>query len=221
MVLRMQSKKLFVAAIGVLFASIATQARAADTYINTGVNLVGVVDQRWKIGTSQTDVATSASLYFNGAYSAPFSGPSDWIGRTGASAIGTTWFTLDFNLDASFFTNNFGLQIKWASDNDSYLFLNDANTSDGFTGNLGYHPFGSSGSYSFEVTKTVFLTAANGLVVGSNRIQFAVLNGGSAFGNNPTAVRAEFSAAPVPEPFTMVLGAAGIGLALRRRAKKA
>ncbi|MCC7229839.1 MAG: PEP-CTERM sorting domain-containing protein [Fimbriimonadaceae bacterium] len=217
----MQSKKLFVAAIGALFASIATQASAADTYINTGVNLVGNVDQRWKIGTSQTDFATSANTYFNGAYTAPFSGPSAWIGRDSASSTGTTWFTLDFNLDASFFTNNYGLQVEWASDNDSYLFLNDANTSDGFTGNIGYHPFGSAGSYSFQITKTVFLSAANGLVVGSNRIQFAVLNGGSAFGDNPTAVRAEFSAAPVPEPFTMVLGAAGIGLALRRRTKKA
>lgn len=202
--------------------AVVASSQAANTYVNTGVDLGGLgntVDQRWLIGTSQNYLSSpQASLYSNVAYTASFSGPSAWIGRPDAPANSTTWFTLVFNLDQSFIDSGLALSFKWSSDNESYLYLNNSAAAPGFTDALDSLPYGVLGNYSFHNTKTFVLSTANGLVAGENVLQLAVRNDGATGGFNPTAIRAEFT--PVPEPFTMALGAGGIGLALRRRMKK-
>lgn len=133
---------------------------------------------------------------------------------------------------------------KWSSDNSSYLFLDNfsllglggvnGSGSGSFginsstTGLLGYHtaadPDPSNDQMSYNLTSNFSLTAG----VGSHRLWALVRNDVvNPPAGNPLGFRLQFNpgdgggnTTPVPEPFTMALGAAGIGLAVRRRLKK-
>lgn len=87
--------------------------------------------------------------------------------------------------------------------------------------NFGQAPLASvyaDDSVSWFQTGTGFNVA--GSFSGVQTVEFTIMNGYAGYtgGNDPTAFRAQFN--PVPEPFTMSLGAAAIGLAMRRRVKR-
>lgn len=170
-----------------------------------------------------------------------FTNASEWVGTAEYQRGGWSIFYLDFNLTAATAISGY-----FSSDNTSFLMVNnflngstlstnfnfslDGNPAGGVTnGFLGYRPAqdpNNGNQNSYATNPTSFTSDVLG--VGNHRLWAVVRNdivNQPEF--NPLAFRLEFATNggggdmnPVPEPFTMALGAAGIGLAMRRRMKK-
>ncbi len=198
----------------------------ALTLFNTGVGLtrpgnlqVGTtVDSYWYYGDASGNrlagTADDAYAYWNSAYGTAATenafianaGESEWLGTNQGSSNTTYYLTLAFDL-TGYDLNTVSFSGLWSSDNSSQLTLNGSLVAS--------RPYpGWNGVSSFSVP------SASGSLFnsGMNYLQIRVLNE-----SGPMAGRLEFSSVSgsvVPEPFTMALGAAGIGLAMRRRMKK-
>lgn len=186
------------------------------------------------------------AAYNNAAYTAPgFTAASQWVGASTYDQGGWSIFFFDFSVATPFTASG-----KFSSDNTSFLFLDNFmngatlpgggsipgsgsgafsfNLNPATPGFLGYHPAQvptDPNQNSFQTTSAFNIgpTAA-----GTHRLWAVVRNDTiNQYENNPLAFRLEFDPGSgggntnvVPEPFTMALGAAGIGLAIRRRMKK-
>lgn len=205
------------------FAIGAAVVTATPNLYNTGQGLAanGATDLNWSYSTSFAGVYSSATTYTHPNYTGggAFSANSNWIGFTTAPAAQETWFKLDFDL-TGYQPSTLSLSFIWSSDNDSDIFLNGNTTSLGF---LNYGSGTVPDPYSFQTYRALTVTASEGLIAGQNSLYIRVRNGSQqGAGASPTAARLEFrdfGGEPVPEPFTLALGAAGIGLAITRRRK--
>ena len=122
-------------------------------------------------------------------------------------------FTYQFSLpswEASWLNNNGGILGRWSSDNNSRALWNGVEVSQ------------LPGEFAFREWRNFNLGNIN---PGLNTLTFLVRN--QAYeGFNPTGLRVEFTTdpagiPPVPEPFTMALGAGALALAAaRKRAKQ-
>lgn len=196
-----------------------------STFHNTG---------SWYTQTVQT--------YNNNAYTTTgfTPGVSEWVGSSTYQRGGWSIYYFDFTM-----ATTSALSGVFSSDNTSFLMLDffptditasGAGGSSSFTidatvpspGFLGYRPAvdpNNPNQNSFQGTATSFTSAV--LAQGSSHRMWAIVRNDNVNlpANNPNAFRLEFAGGggntnPVPEPFTMALGAAGIGLAVRRRLKK-
>lgn len=202
----------------------------------------------WSTATAAKPATFDAHLGYQSKYNAPgFDvNQSWWVGTHPSSTGGWSIFYYDFDVTG---TSPVAASGKFSSDNSSYLFLDNfgltgmtqnwggSQTGSGTgsfsinsltAGLLNYHtaadPDPSNDQMSYNLTSNFSFTAN----VGQHRLWALVRNDVvNAPNDNPLGFRLQFNpgdgggnTTPVPEPFTMALGAAGIGLAVRRRLKK-
>ncbi len=201
-----------------------------------GHHTLGAVDSHW-----QRD-GGSVTTYWNNAYSpsnsfdvgggvsfdylnANSGSTSNWIGIVPFGQGVYTEFTLTFAASDFFglsgVNNDYSLWSFggiWSSDNASEIIFNGVSvaTHGDIPDYYGSYKEASSfmvGPGSFQANNTLTVRVFNDPVTDPS--------------GNPAAMRLAFTtfggggqSNPVPEPFTMALGAAGIGLAMRRRMKK-
>lgn len=208
----------------------------------------GIATKTWDIAGTPDMTGTGHTWdshlgYDNKYMGNPFdAGQSAWVGSYPYWKGGWSIFYYDFVV-----SNELGATANgfFSSDNSSYLFLDgfekmglgsdsgsfkigeDASPEDLNANLLKYHeaiPAGEGNQVSY-LHKSDFSFFAG---QGTHRIWALVRNDAiNDPSGNPLGFRLQFNPSggdgpltPVPEPFTMALGAAGIGLALRRRMKK-
>lgn len=187
----------------------------------------------------------TVQAYNNAAYTTSgFTAASEWVGSSTYQTGGWSIYYFDFVM-----ASTSALEGIFSSDNTSFLMLDNfapgigsfgSGGSSSFTidgdpaggtsaGFLGYRPAvdpNDGNQNSFQGVASTFTTAV--LAQGSSHRLWAIVRNDMVNppSGNPNAFRLEFTSGgggnttPVPEPFTMALGAAGIGLAVRRRLKK-
>lgn len=188
-----------------LASGVVASSQAVPSVFHTGQGLsYGQQDLNWFIGSAANDYTTYATSYFNSNYTNNnFSSASKWLGADSGYQNADVWFTLKIDL-TNFDVSTVSFDGFWSSDNGSELYINGSQV-----GTRAYPGWNDSSGFSI---------GPSSLVSGMNLLQVKVSNETGPFG-----ARLEFgqvSGEPVPEPFTIALGAAGIGLAMRRRMKK-
>lgn len=133
---------------------------------------------------------------------------ANWIGPTSGTSnapLGGYSYSISFDLSA-FDISTVIIDGKWASDNNSEIFLNGNPT--GFTGNV----------LAFQALDSFALSS--GFVSGTNTLTFQVLNPGAPSPNPTGLIVTDLSGNGilVPEPASLVLcGVGGVALMNRRR----
>lgn len=204
---------------GAVFLGMVAAAPAQAAVIgltNTGVNLTGNIDNAWSIVGGSSVPVFSGDAYVNGPHPAwiPNSATSSWITPfdpfnqnidplvNGSYHFQTT-FTVTGSTLGAFFTGQF------AADNViSQILLN---------GNVIYTGPGSPNS---QFSSWTAFGANSNFLLGSNTLEFDLVNYAQAGGGNPAGINVQFLTAAVPEPSTwamMILGFLGIGFVAYRR----
>lgn len=187
----------------VLAIAIASATSAHATIFNSGIDTNGDrIDDHWNLTGISTVAGLPATASIPNAYlvttqagNFPF-GPwiandnvSKWITYSDGLFIGTDTTTRTFSYTQTFTSGNTTALIRWLSDNDSYVYL-DNNL-------VGSRVSGGSNFTTWNNWVNLNLTA------GSHTLRIDVVNIGISGGGNPTGLRFE----AVPEPSTYVAAA--------------
>jgi hypothetical protein len=207
---------LFTVLSGLGLCTTASQASIVDL-TNTGVNVVGGVDQSWSIvsGSNSYISTYAAPAYTNGSNPSwvPNSAISQWdnptnpfTGSLDPSVNGTYVYqtTFNFGQTTGFFTGQF------AADNFVTSITLNGTPIPGYPSSSTNNQYGSWTSFSYD----------GSLNNGTNTLDFYVTNTVQRGDGNPSGLNVEFLASSVPEASTwamMIMGFSGIGLLAYRR----